>query len=144
MLIYFFDLEKAFDKADHTTLLFKLATLGIKGRLIKIIGDFLQNKTIQVRINSSQSDTKNSSCRVPQSSILSQLIFSILYHSISVTQNCEISMYVDDISAFTIGNTIEETSNNLKTAINEINNWIKNSEGKISEEKTKLMYFTRK
>ena len=144
MLICFFDLEKAFDKADHTTLLFRLATLGIKGRLLKVIRDFLQNRTFQVRINSSLSDTKNTSCGVPQGSILSPLIFSILYHNIPVTQNCEISMYADDISAYTIGNTIEEAAANLQTAINEINNWITNSGGKISEEKTTLMYFTRK
>ena len=120
MLNCFFDLEKAIDKADHTTLLFRLATLGIKGRLLKVIRDFLQNRTFQVRINSSLSDTKNTSCGVPQGSILSPLIFSILYHNIPVTQNCEISMYADDISAYTIGNTIEEAAANLQTAINEI------------------------
>ena len=97
-----------------------------------------------MRVNGSLSSIRRTSCGVPQGSILSPLLFSILFQNIPEVQNCEISMYADDISAHTISDTIEEATNNMQTAINTIHNWINGSGGKISEEKTKLMYFTNK
>ena len=82
-------------------------------KLLKVIRDFLQNRSFQIKINNSLSDTKNSTCGVHQVSILSPFIFSILYHNIPDTQNFKILMYTDDISAYTIDNTIEEAATNI-------------------------------
>ena len=43
--ILYFDLKKAFDCVPHNRLLLKLKCLGIEGKLLNAIKDFLTNRT---------------------------------------------------------------------------------------------------
>ncbi|KAK2139572.1 hypothetical protein LSH36_1715g00004 [Paralvinella palmiformis] len=45
--LYLFDLNNAFEGADHLLVLNSLSSQGIKGQLIALIVDFLRNKTIK-------------------------------------------------------------------------------------------------
>jgi len=44
----FLDLDKAFERADHLSILNSLSSLGMNGRLIAWIEDYLSNRNIQV------------------------------------------------------------------------------------------------
>ncbi|GFV09362.1 hypothetical protein TNCV_2821211 [Trichonephila clavipes] len=46
------DVEKAFDRVWHNGLLFKLIQINLPPYLIKIIYEYLSNRTFQVKINS--------------------------------------------------------------------------------------------
>ena len=43
--ILYFDFKKAFDSVPHNRLLLKLKCLGIEGKLLNTIKDFLMNRT---------------------------------------------------------------------------------------------------
>ena len=46
--ILYFDFKKAFDRVPHNRLLLKLKCLGIEGKLLNTIKDFLTNRTFRV------------------------------------------------------------------------------------------------
>ena len=81
----FFDLEKAYDTTWKYGILRDLHELGVKGRLAKFLESFLTERSIQVRVGSTLSDTFRLSQGVPQGSILSTTLFNIKINSI---MNC--------------------------------------------------------
>ena len=52
----FLDISKAFDKVWHDGLLFKLDSIGIKGKLLKLIKSYLGNRKQRVVLNGSVSE----------------------------------------------------------------------------------------
>ena len=57
-LAVFLDLEKAYDMLWPSGVIIKLEQLGIHGRIVKWIQNFLLNRKIQVRLNGTFSDFK--------------------------------------------------------------------------------------
>ena len=94
----FFDLEKAYDTTWKYGILRDLHELGVMGRLANFLESFLAERSFQVRVGSTLSDTFRLSQGVPQGSILSTTLFNIKINSI---MNCldpktDGSLYVDD------------------------------------------------
>ena len=56
--ILYFNFKKAFDRVPHNRLLLKLKCLGIKGKLLNTIKDFLTNRTFQVCVKGQFSSIK--------------------------------------------------------------------------------------
>ena len=94
----FFDLENAYDTTWKYGILRDLHELGVKGRLAICLESFLAERSFQVRVGPTLSDTFRLSQGVPQGSILSTTLFNIKINSI---MNCldpktDGSLYVDD------------------------------------------------
>lgn len=96
----FFDIKGAFDSVWHQGLLFKLSRLGISGRLFQFIKSFLHERQIVVRVGSSISATHILDMGVPQGSVVSPILFSLMLHDIeSVCRpGFHLSLYADDIA----------------------------------------------
>ena len=73
----FFDISKAFDKALHEGLLFKLKQNGISGNLLNVITDFMDLREQRVVLNGQHSSWNNVQTGVSQGSILGPLFFLI-------------------------------------------------------------------
>ena len=86
----FFDLEKAYDANWKYDILRDLHEFGVMGRLANFLESFLANRSIQVRVGSTLSDTFGLSQDVPLGSILSTTLFNIKINSIMncSTMNC--------------------------------------------------------
>ena len=69
-----FDLEKAYDTTWPYSI---LKDLGLPSRLPIFIKHFLEDRTFQTQINNALSDLKQQEIGVPQSSILSVILFMI-------------------------------------------------------------------
>ena len=78
----FFDLEKAYDTTWRYGILKDLHDLGLKGRLPLFIQNFLEDRTMQVRVGSTLSDLYDQEQVVPQGSILSTTLFNIKINNI--------------------------------------------------------------
>jgi hypothetical protein len=68
------DFRKAFDRVDHSLLIFKLNKIGIKGNILKWIESYLTNKKQIVRYQNEFSITINVKSGKPQGSISFQSI----------------------------------------------------------------------
>ena len=51
------DLEKAFDLVWHNGLLYNMKQVGLRGNVFKFVEDFLNDRSIQVRIGAGMSST---------------------------------------------------------------------------------------
>ena len=71
----YLDLRKAFDTVPHTILLDKLHRMGIRGNLLCLIKNYLEDRAQFVNYNDHSSRTQPINIGVPQGSILGPLFF---------------------------------------------------------------------
>ena len=96
----FFDIQKAYDKTWRLSVLQQLLKAGIKGRSAIFIQNYLQNRTIQVRINTTLSNTTVIENGVPQGGVLSIICFLLAINSIVqvIPQPLKCRLFADDLN----------------------------------------------
>ena len=96
----FLDISKAFDKAWHPGLLFKLKSYGIQGNLLKLLENYLHNRKQRVVLDGQCSSWKNILSGVPHGSILGPFFFLIYINDLpdGICSLCKI--FADDTSIF--------------------------------------------
>ena len=144
LLIVFFDIEKAFDNASHLQILYNLLQIGIKGRMLKWLTDFFTNRSSNVRIGCNFSECFPMVNGVPQGSILSPLLFSILMMDLPKYDLTHVLQYADDLSIFTVDDSIDSAVVRIQDSISRLNTWLRGIGLNINESKTSFMIFTRK
>ena len=99
MVAVFFDLEKAYDTAWKYGIMKDLHDAGRRGRMPIFISKFLIKRKFSVRIGGMLSDMNNQEAGVPQGSILSVTIFSLIINNIikCLKDGIHGSLYVDDL-----------------------------------------------
>ena len=102
-IVVFLDIAQAYDTVIIEGLLFKLATCGIKGKMLKILHNYLTDRSFQVRVSSHLSETKSLHKGLPQGSILSPLLFNLMMSDIPTNDHVGILTYADDIAIFMSG-----------------------------------------
>ena len=97
----FFDLEKAYDTTWKYGIMKDLHDIGLRSRLPNFISNFLSNRSFNVRIGSTLSDTFEQEQGVPQGSILSPTLVNIKINNIvKCVNDTDSSLYVDDFGIF--------------------------------------------
>ena len=139
----FFDLKKAYDTTWKYGILRDLHELGVKGRLANFLESFLAERSFQVRVGSTLSDTFRLSQGVPQGSILSTTLFNIKINSI---MNCldpktDGSLYVDDFCMCYRSKSMRTIERHLQQCINRIEDWALHNGFKFSKSKTQCVHF---
>ena len=93
----FVDFQKAFDTADHNTLLKKLVYCGVRGTSNKWFTSYLSNRKQFVSINGYKSNLADVKCEVPQGSILGPLLFLIYINDLhAAIKYSEVHDFADD------------------------------------------------
>lgn len=98
--VVLFDFAKAFDTVCHKVLVTKLGLLGVGGRVLSWINDFLTNRTMWVTVGGQCSTSRSLLSGVPQGSVLGPLLFLIYVNDIpvSILNNCK--LFADDLKIY--------------------------------------------
>jgi hypothetical protein len=137
----FIDLQKAFDSINRTILITKLKNYGLRGKINKILENYLGNRTSLTNICDTNSDILVNNDGVPQGSVLGPLLFLLYINELELLTN-NIVLFADDLCMFRIGEDYEKTMNSLQLDFDKLQMWCKVNQVFISEEKTVHMDIT--
>ena len=99
--ILYFDFKKAFDCVPHNRLLLKLKCLGIEGKLLNTIKDFLTNRTFCVCVEGQFSSIKEVLSCIPQGSVLGPLLFVLYINDLPDYVQNKAKLFTDDLKLIT-------------------------------------------
>ena len=142
--VIFCDISKAFDRVWHRGLLRKLESIGIKGKLLLWVQNYLSNRKQRVVINNCSSMWQNINAGVPQGSILGPLLFIIFINDIVTEIQSTIKLFADDTSLYLIVDDPTETAVLLNQDLTKIHEWSMKWLVKFNPEKTETMTISRK
>lgn len=144
VLSIFLDLRKAFDTVPIPNLLLKLEELGIRGKPLELMKDYLQNRTQCVKIQEHYSRDAPVTFGVPQGSVLGPTLFLIY-----VNQLCNIKLEDGNIIAFAddtvltfSGDSWHDTFNSAQKGLNTVLQWLKTHGLTLNTDKTKILTFS--
>jgi len=107
--IIFLDYCKAFDTVPHRRLLVKLVQLGITGKLLKWIKNFLARRHMKVMVQDTFSKWIKVLSRVPQGSVLRPLLLLIFVNELQDWIVSSMKMFADDTKIWTMVDEIEDS-----------------------------------
>jgi len=114
------DLDKAFERVDNLSMLDSLISLGISGRIITWIDNFLTNRKLKVKIQATISDPHDLTSGCPQGSTISPAIFNGLVAqllTVTLPISVDILAYADDLVLISHGSRPAEK---LQKALNAV------------------------
>ena len=139
--VIYLDYAKAFDKVDHSLLLRKIKSYGIKGKLYDWIEEVLRDRSKTVVVDGRHSRPVPVKSGVPQGTVLGPILFLLFVNDMeNCVQNCKISSFADDtrisrrISKWTDCNLLQEDLNRIIT-------WSENNNMKLHEDKFELISY---
>ena len=110
--IIYLDFCKAFDKVDHEVLLEKLINIGISGRALRWIGQFLIGRKQAVVVDGATSSFSDVGSGVPQGSVIGPLLFLIHVSDIDFKlQHSEAASFADDTRLIKSVGTADDCTN---------------------------------
>ena len=99
-MLSFFDVEKAFDRVDHTVLFPSLSNIGLRGRELRWFFSYLSDRSIRNQVSKCLSTRRFVSSGVPQRSALGSLLFLIHTRGWSEATSAVSALFADDTMLF--------------------------------------------
>jgi hypothetical protein len=137
--VIYLDFQKAFDKVPHERLLSKLKAIGINGKLLRWIRQWLTGRKQRVVINGVMSDWQEVLSGIPQGSILGPLLFIIFINDIDQGITSKILKFADDTKLLG-GVKSEEDLESLRKDLNRLYDWSEKWQMKFNLDKCKVMH----
>ncbi|GFT05445.1 RNA-directed DNA polymerase from mobile element jockey [Trichonephila clavipes] len=120
----FLDVKRAFDKMWHDGLTYKLIKLKFPGYLIKIIHNYLHNRTFRVRVNNTFSTNGLIQSGTPQGSSLSPSLYNIYTHDFPEHPTVSTCLFADDFAMLTQGTQLKYTLKNMQNYLDKLQDWL--------------------
>ena len=95
--VNYMDCKKAFDTVPHKRLLMKMEGVGVGGKLLRWIREFLSNRYQTVEIRGVQADKLEVTSGVPQGSVLGPVLFLCFINDLAQELECPALVFADDL-----------------------------------------------
>ena len=141
----FMDLQKAFDTVNLSILLKKLEYYGFRGRCLEWFRSYLEDRPQFTAINGSTSPLRNTTCGIPQGTVLGPLLFTLFINDIacSLTKS-NIKLFADDSNLFVISENPIKLFNIANCELSSLSNWIIANKLHVNYNKTNYILFEPK
>ena len=140
--VVYLDFAKAFDRVDYSVLIKKLRSIGISGRLLKWLADFLMDRKQMVKVCKLLSSEGPVHSGVPQGSSLGPLLFLVLIADIdSCTNHVYVSSFADD-TRFLLKIREEQDCSKMQEDLIHVYNWATENNMKFNSKKFELVSFS--
>ena len=106
--VLFMDIEKAFDKTNHESLLQTIRKQFPK-QIYQLIKSYLSSRTFVIKIKDTYSEVKDIKAGVPQGSVLGPILYILYTANIPTTTNSKILTFADN-TAVPVRHTNPETA----------------------------------
>lgn len=141
-LALFIDFSKAFDTLSHAKIIETLERNGIRGQCIEWFKNYLDCRTLRVKIGDYTSESKTSAYGVPQGSKLGPILYIIYANDlISSLKNSTTFAYADDTAIVVSHESIETAAAIMQIELNITTKWCHDNGLIINATKTKIMHF---
>lgn len=138
----FMDIEKAFDKVWHTGLLYKLIKIDTPHYIISLVQNYLSNRSFNVNIDDTVSDTHFLNAGVPQGSLLGPILYIIYTYDLPTTNRTFSSVYADDNAIFCTSLSAKLACSRLQTHIDLLSEFNCKWKLKVNSSKSESMVFS--
>ena len=151
-IIVALDLSAAFDTVDHEILINVLRScFGISDKALDWFASYLRNRTLNVRIRDSESDSKCFNFSVPQGSCLGPVLFNLYCSTITdcISDGQSLGGYADDhclIDSFEPKVEADESKciERLESTLKKIGDWMAANKLKMNPTKTETIIIASK
>lgn len=143
-LAVFLDLKKAFDTVSVPILCRKLETIGIRGKPLELLTDYLSCRKQSVKIAEHTSDTIHISYGVPQGSVLGPTLFLVYINDLCdyKLKNGSIFSYADDTALVFSGPSWNEVKKESERGLARVAQWLESNLLTLNTNKTNYICFS--
>ncbi|VDM06155.1 unnamed protein product, partial [Schistocephalus solidus] len=118
----YIDFKKAFDCVLHHHPLYKINRIGVRGRLLNWIENFLIDHAQTVHISDKQSTKVEVESGVPQGSVLDPILFIVYIKGCANELDCDIAIFADNLKIWRVIQTAADEEN-LQANVNRLQKW---------------------
>jgi len=146
----FLDASKAYDRVHRPSVLAKLIRLGLKGRALRWIADFLSDRFACVRYDDVRSRYREFRYGLPQGSCLSPILFNVFLRDVFTPDDLDADrdggVYADDIRVSAFGDDVHEAAKKLSAMLLKIGTWGKKNRVRFDTDSDKcgFVVFSRR
>ena len=142
----FLDIEKAYDRTWTYGVLIKLHNMGLRGTLPIFLQNFMLHRRIQVLVEDKYSEVFEIDNGIPQGSVLSPILFSLMINDIfeDIPLGINYSIYADDVALWCKHESQEQSHNLLQNGLHNVLQWSNKWGFSLSSHKTVAMIFSNK
>ena len=142
--IVMIDIEKAFEMVSPIVILHALVSVGIHGKMLKWLQDFLTHRSGNVKFQNEKSSTVQFMNVTPQGSCLSPTLFSYVINGLlklELPSTVQLVAYADDLVLSCVHRDKDKVVNNLQQALELLQAKALSYGLQFSPAKSKAMWF---
>lgn len=142
----FFDISAAFNNVNISILASELLSIGIPGKFVSWLHEFLINRKVFVKYNCHLYGPRFSSLGVCQGGILSPLLFILYIRRLNIIlgPNVRNLQFADDLVVYSSANSINEATSAINNALKKLKQYFDYINLEVNPSKSNVMIFGKR